>query len=139
MEIADDEVNKILTALNFGMRGDMPPNVRLAGTKGLLNAIEFAHRNFEQERDRTAIMETICASTQCRDSEDVRKTAFECLVTVAEHYYPHLTSYMLKVFELTKAAITKDSPEVGMQAIEFWSTLAEQEDALKMEEEEARE
>ena len=58
---------------------------------------------------------------------------------VAGNYYSHLTAYMLKVFELTKAAITDDAPEVGMQAIEFWSTLAEQEDQLKMEEEEAKE
>ena len=84
MDIPTGEVNKILTALNFGMRGDMPAQVRLAGTKGLLNAIEFAHRNFEQDADRNAIMETICASTQCGDSEEVRKTVrvqcFESLV-----------------------------------------------------------
>ena len=40
--------NEILTAVVAGMRADEPePKIKVAATKALINALEFAKRNFE--------------------------------------------------------------------------------------------
>jgi len=58
---------------------------------------------------------------------------------VAQQYYEQLESYMQVLFNLTFESVRKDSEEVGLQGLEFWSTLAEEEADRMEEHEEAAE
>lgn len=71
-------------------------------------------------------MKTICDATQS-PAANVRAAAYECLVLIAFQYYDKLQSYMQTLFQLTFATIRSDEETVALQAIEFWSTLAEEE------------
>ena len=51
--------------------------IRLAGTRALLNTLEFARQNFEVEAERSFIMQTICEATQ---SEAIKARALEAEV-----------------------------------------------------------
>ena len=42
-------------------------NVRFAATHALLNALEFARANFENQNERNYLMQVICEGTQSSD------------------------------------------------------------------------
>lgn len=128
---ADDleqaDVNGVLTAVVSAMgRGETDVGVRLAATQALNNALYFAHENFEKAQERDFIMQCVCEATTCEDAR-VRVAAFEVLVGIAENYYEYMAAYIEAVYELTVKAAKQDQSEVGLQAIEFWSTICEEE------------
>lgn len=125
--LSQEQVNNILTAVVSGMTKDETDNtVRLAATTALFNALEFAHNNFDNETERNYLMQVICEGTVCSDSR-VRVAAFECLVKIASDYYEVLPAYMTELFKLTVRAIQHDEEDVAKLAIEFWSTLCDEE------------
>lgn len=122
-----EQVNAILTAVVAGLRQEEPDvEVRLAATVALDNALEFAHANFSNENERNYIMQMVCQGTLASD-ERIRRAAWECLVDIASQYYFYLPAYMADIFSLTQRAVRSDEEAVGLQALEFWSTVAEEE------------
>jgi importin subunit beta-1 len=92
--LAQDQVNSILTAVVQGMNVTETSNeVRLAATRALYNALDFAQTNFENEMERNYIMQVVCQTTSTPDVK-VRQAAFECLVAIAGSYYEKLAQYM---------------------------------------------
>lgn len=128
------ETNKILTAIVDGMRDDRVDDVRVAGATALLNALVFTRHNFEVDNERNMIMQVICGATRS-SNERLRIVAFESLARVASLYYDRLGEYMSVCFQLTIEAIQNDTSEqAAMMAVEFWSTLCEEEIELLDEE-----
>uniref|UniRef100_A0A7S0VBW1 Importin N-terminal domain-containing protein n=1 Tax=Polytomella parva TaxID=51329 RepID=A0A7S0VBW1_9CHLO len=126
------DVNLVLTAIVAGMGSTEPDESRLAAFEALGNAIDFAERNFEVEVERDYLMTVVCEGTQA-NNVNIRRRAFECIHSIASYYYAKLPGYIMKLYELTVKAIMEDVDEVGTQAVEFWSTVAEAE--LEFEEE----
>ena len=126
-DLEQNDVNGVLTAVVSSMgSGESDVNVRLAATNALNNALCFASENFEKQQERDVIMQCVCEATTCADVR-VRIAAFEVLVGIAESYYEYMSTYISAVFELTVRAAKEDQSEVGLQAIEFWSTICEEE------------
>ncbi|XP_051130682.1 importin subunit beta-1-like [Andrographis paniculata] len=126
-DFEQDEVNAVLTAVVQGMNvSEQDLQVRLAATKALNNALDFARTNFENEMERNYIMEVICNAALAKDVE-IRQAAFECLVSIASTYYEVLEPYMQKIFELTSNAVKSDVEAVALQAVEFWSSICDEE------------
>lgn len=127
-EVVDqDEVNKILTAVVQGMsasEGNI--DVRLAGTRALYNALGFAQANFANDMERDFIMRVICEATLSPEVK-IRQAAFECLVSISSMYYEKLSSYMQDIFNITAKAVREDEEAVALQAIEFWSSICDEE------------
>jgi len=124
--VDQSEINQILTAIVDGAAPTRSKEVVYAAITALRNSLDFASTNFEQEAERNVLMEVICNSTQHSDQQ-TRQTAFECLVMVAMLYYDKLETYMQTLFTLTLNAIQNDHEDVSKEALEFWSTLAEEE------------
>ncbi|PRQ42851.1 putative importin-beta domain, importin subunit beta-1 [Rosa chinensis] len=130
-DLQQDEVNSVLTAVIQGMNlAENSSEVRLAATRALCNALEFAQTNFENETERTYIMKMICETALSKEVE-VRQAAFECLASIASMYYSVLGTYMQALFELTSNAVKGDVEPVALQAIEFWSSICEKEIELQ--------
>ncbi|KAM5560511.1 hypothetical protein ABKV19_021596 [Rosa sericea] len=129
-DLQQDEVNSVLTAVIQGMNLENSSEVRLAATRALCNALEFAQTNFENEMERTYIMKIICETALSKEVE-VRQAAFECLASIASMYYSVLGTYMQALFELTSNAVKGDVEPVALQAIEFWSSICEKEIELQ--------
>jgi importin subunit beta-1 len=70
------------------------------------------------------ILQMVCQGTSARD-ERIRIASFTCLHEIAANYYAKLPPYMGEVFNISVKAINEDSEEVGLQAVEFWSTLCD--------------
>jgi importin subunit beta-1 len=119
-------VNQILSSIVDGMRADRRADIRLAAVKALNNSLDFTGKNFEVAVERDAIMQAICEATQAPDLK-TREHAFECCATVAALYYDKLQSYVEALYQLSTNAIRTDDSSVGMQAIEFWNTVCDQE------------
>ncbi|GFY83801.1 ARM repeat superfamily protein [Actinidia rufa] len=76
-DLVQDEVNSVLTAVVQGMNvTEHSPEVRLAATKALYNALDFAQSNFENEMERNYIMKVVCETTVAKEA-DIRQVAFE--------------------------------------------------------------
>ncbi|CDS08530.1 hypothetical protein LRAMOSA09891 [Lichtheimia ramosa] len=124
--------NEILTAVVQGARKEeQNSEVRLAALRALINSLEFVRSNFEREGERNFIMQVVCEATQS-ESEDVTEAAFECLAKIMQLYYDKMQFYMEKaLFGLTVAGMNHSEEKVALQAIEFWSTVCEEEIGLK--------
>lgn len=68
----------------------------------------------------------VCEATQCTDA-NVRKAAYEAIWTIATLYYDRLQAYMQPLFELTLKTIREDQEDVALNAMEFWSSLCDEE------------
>jgi importin subunit beta-1 len=107
--------------------------VRLAATEAMHNALAFVEENFKRDNERNYIMQVVCEGT-CSPDTRIRQASYECLVAIATEYYPYLAPYMSTIYDLSAWRIRNDDESVALQAIEFWSSIAEEE----AEREEAR-
>ncbi|KAH7341815.1 armadillo-type protein [Rhizoctonia solani] len=130
--------NEILTAVVQGARREEPSaEVQSAAVAALLNSLEFIRDNFEREGERNYLMQVVCEATQS-EHHPVQVGAFECLVKIMSLYYDKMGFYMERaLFGLTVMGMKNPDEKVALQAVEFWSTVAEEEIELKMEEAEA--
>ncbi|KAF4351109.1 hypothetical protein CsatB_004828 [Cannabis sativa] len=125
--IEQAQVNKILTAVVQGMNASESNNdVRLAATRALYNALGFAQANFSNDMERDYIMRVVCEATLSPELR-IRQAAFECLVAISSTYYERLASYIQDIFNITAKAIKEDEEPVALQAVEFWSSICDEE------------
>lgn len=130
-DLVQDEVNAVLTAVVQGMNlAEHSAEVRLAATRALYNALDFAQTNFQNEMERNYIMKVVCETAKSKEVE-IRQAAFECLVSIASTYYEVLEPYMQTLFELTSNAVKGDEEAVALQAVEFWSSICDEEIELQ--------
>lgn len=132
--------------LGFLLAQENPP-VRLAALNALLEAVEFIESNMAVEKERTAILQVVCANATVSSSslssaspshrgasqlpiKEVRVAAMQVLVEVARLYYEYLPAYIQALFNITLRLIKTDEEAVAQQAIEFWATIAEIEGKL---------
>lgn len=125
-------VNQILTSIIDGMRVDRPNDIRYAAIFALHNSLSFTENNFNTQVERDTIMRAICEATQCPDVR-VRAEAFSCLGRIAELYYERLSPYVDTLFQLSTTAISTDDEQVGMNAVDFWTTISEGEIGILMD------
>ncbi|WWC67728.1 uncharacterized protein I206_101640 [Kwoniella pini CBS 10737] len=127
-EILSAKSNEILTAVVQGARKEEPSHeVQHAAIQALLNSLEFIRDNFEREGERNYIMQVVCEATQS-PSVTVQVGAFECLVRIMHLYYEKMDFYMERaLFGLTIMGMKHHEEPVALQAIEFWSTVCEEE------------
>ncbi|XP_051142543.1 importin subunit beta-1-like [Andrographis paniculata] len=127
-EVVDqDQVNKILTAVVQGMNAnESNVEVRLAATRALYNALGFAQANFSNDMERDYIMRIVCEATLAPEVK-IRQAAFECLVAIGSTYYEKLAPYIQDIFNITSKAVRGDDEQVALQAIEFWSSICDEE------------
>ncbi|XP_076921898.1 importin subunit beta-1-like [Bidens hawaiensis] len=125
--VEQDNVNKILTAVVQGMNPSEASNdVRLAATRALYNALSFAQANFSNDMERDYIMKVVCEATLSPEVK-IRQAAFECLVSISSSYYEKIAPYMQDIFNITAKAVKEDEEPVALQAIEFWSSICDEE------------
>ncbi|KAI4315557.1 hypothetical protein L6164_028353 [Bauhinia variegata] len=125
--VDQDHVNKILTAVVQGMNSSETNNdVRLAAIRALYNALGFAQANFSNDMERDYIMRVVCEATLSPESK-IRRAAFECLVAISSTYYEKLAPYIQDIFNITAKAVKEDEEPVSLQAIEFWSSICDEE------------
>ncbi|ROT40911.1 ARM repeat-containing protein [Sodiomyces alkalinus F11] len=120
--------NAILTAVVQGARKEEANvEVRLAAITALGDSLEFVGNNFKHEGERNYIMQVVCEATQADDSR-IQQGAFGCLNRIMALYYDNMRFYMEKaLFGLTILGMKSDDEDVAKLAVEFWSTVCEEE------------
>ncbi|KAL0578066.1 karyopherin Kap95 [Marasmius crinis-equi] len=131
--------NEILTAVIHGARKEEPSQeVQLAAIHALYNSLEFVRDNFDREGERNYIMQVVCEATQ-NPNVNVQVGSFECLVRIMDLYYDKMALYMEQaLFGLTVVGMKHTDERVALQAVEFWSTVCEEEVDLALEAQEAQ-
>eukprot|EP01013_Petalomonas_cantuscygni_P010822 TRINITY_DN2405_c0_g1_i1.p1 TRINITY_DN2405_c0_g1~~TRINITY_DN2405_c0_g1_i1.p1 ORF type:complete len:889 (-),score=219.59 TRINITY_DN2405_c0_g1_i1:264-2930(-) len=123
----------ILTVVVQAMRETEPDaSVRSKACRCLLATLDFIRDNMDNEAERTYLLNVIFSAAGAPDT-DLRETALECLVRVADVYYQYLQPYMPSIVEVTFRAVQECNTageDVAKQGLEFWMTLTEVETAL---------
>ncbi len=122
----EEDTNRILTAIVDGVREDRPQQIQYVAIMALRNSLEFVNENFKRKGERDHIMRKICEATQSTDLR-TRVVSYECIATIVTLYYEYLQEYMETLCNLTFTAVTSDQAEVGLQALEFWSSMCDAE------------
>lgn len=125
--IADEISNKILTAVVQGMRdGDM--TTKLEAARAFYHAVVLAQRNFQDATERNFILTVVAELCRPPCVEEVQIAGFECLVQIATEYYDFLIPrYMNSLGPLTWDTIRAGNEKVAIPAMEFWSTICDEE------------
>jgi importin subunit beta-1 len=120
--------NAILTAVVQGARKEETnDDVRLAAITALGDSLEFVGNNFKHEGERNYIMQVVCEATQASDSR-IQQGAFGCLNRIMALYYENMRFYMEKaLFGLTILGMKSTDEDVAKLAVEFWSTVCDEE------------
>lgn len=120
--------NGILIAIVQGCQSSEPLKlVRLTALNALVNSLEFIRFNFEREGERNYIMQVVCEATQADDSE-LQAAAFGCLARIMALYYHFMSLYMEKaLYGLTVSGMQSEDDKVACMAVEFWSSVCEEE------------
>ncbi|EMC92203.1 hypothetical protein BAUCODRAFT_78155 [Baudoinia panamericana UAMH 10762] len=124
--------NAILTAVVQGARKEEPNNdIRNAAITALGDSLEFVRTNFENEGERNYIMQVICEATQATDTR-IQSGAYGCLNRIMGLYYEKMRFYMEKaLFGLTIQGMRSEEEDVAKLAVEFWSTVCEEEISIE--------
>lgn len=124
--------NAILTAVVQGARKEETSiDVRLAAITALGDSLEFVGNNFKHEGERNYIMQVVCEATQADDSR-IQQGAFGCLNRIMALYYDNMRFYMEKaLFGLTILGMKSEDEDVAKLAVEFWSTVCEEEISIE--------
>ncbi|KAG7660411.1 kap95 [[Candida] subhashii] len=122
------QASGILIAIVQGVQANEPSKiVRLTALNALVISLEFIKYNFETEGERNYIMQVVCEATQADDSE-LQASAFGCLARIMSLYYRYMSLYMEKaLYGLTVSGMQSDDEKVACMAVEFWSTVCEEE------------
>lgn len=126
----------ILDAIATGMRKNIKNDgVKKAAVMALINSIEFIASNFAQQAHRNMIMQLVLeccvwkpqSQQHTQSAKEIRMYSFNALYLICKNYYEQLTPYIKAVFQTTVNSMKSDHEDVAKQAIEFWSTCADEE------------
>lgn len=131
------QANGILIAIVQGVQSNEPSAVvRLTALNALVNSLEFIKFNFAREGERNYIMQVVCEATQANNRE-IQASAFGCLARIMALYYRFMALYMEKaLYGLTVSGMQSGDDNVACMAVEFWSTVCEEELEIALQREE---
>lgn len=123
----------LLTAIISGLRQTVDMASRVAAAQSLLVALPFVNANLQRPNELTAIMQSVCEATVPGLSEPgnddavvLASTCLECLSNLAIMCHEQMREYLQGgVDQLLLTAMTSPQPSIALQAIEWWSSLAE--------------
>lgn len=129
--------NGILIAIVQGAQSSETSKVvRLAAINALVDSLEFIKFNFDKEGERNYIMQVVCEATQA-DDVDLQIAAFGALARIMSLYYSYMKVYMEKaLYGLTVSGMKSPDERVACMAVEFWSTVCENELEILIEKQE---
>ncbi|AMD21833.1 HFL023Wp [Eremothecium sinecaudum] len=120
--------NHILIAIVQGAQISEPSKVvRLTALNSLADSLAFIKNNMEREGERNYLMQVVCEATQA-DDEDIQAAAFGCLCKIMAQFYLLMKPYMEQaLYALTISTMQSPNEKVASMAVEFWSTICEEE------------
>ncbi|KAA8912681.1 hypothetical protein TRICI_003399 [Trichomonascus ciferrii] len=128
------QANGFLTAIIQGAHKDEPTSVvRITALNALVNSLEFVRQNFGHDNERNVIMQVVCEATQSEDTE-LQAAAFGALGRIMSLYYDYMRPYMEQaLFGLTVSGMQSSDDTVACMAVEFWSTVCEEEIEISLQ------
>jgi len=125
--------NQILNAIATGMSKEQSNGkIKLEATRALANTLPMVKKNFNVPKERQLIMQMIFSASQSPDPR-VRLACMQCLEEVARSYYKYMSRDIGNIFTLTSEAIKKEGEDIAKQAIEFWTTVCEEEIDIQLD------
>ncbi|CCH62081.1 hypothetical protein TBLA_0G01350 [Henningerozyma blattae CBS 6284] len=120
--------NNILIAIVQGAQSTEPSKqVRLTALNALADSLLFIKNNMDREGERNYLMQVVCEATQTQDY-DIQAASFGCLCKIMSLYYPLMKHYMEQaLYALTISTMKSENDKVASMAVEFWSTICEEE------------
>mmetsp|Transcript_590 Transcript_590/g.704 ORF Transcript_590/g.704 Transcript_590/m.704 type:complete len:948 (+) Transcript_590:230-3073(+) len=109
----------------------IPHALRRAATRALSDALPYCEENFKRPAEQGHLLKLICGATVFVNAEgvkddEVRQAAWECLTNVAQEHYSTLDEQVYGNILILTLQVQNDPHEaIVLQAIEFWTTIAD--------------
>ena len=137
-------INQLLSQIVGALEGHRAPMLQLAALKALSNTLAFAEANMERDADRGMLVKVVLDALKAphtgldaNSQLAMKAVAFECATKLASLYYKFLEdAFMADMFTCSLHAVQTLDESVGIQAIEFWSSLCEEELIIQEDEHE---
>lgn len=125
-ELKKEQSNYVISALLESLeKNHHDPDLITQTIKGIYHSLKFTKRYFE-ENQGNVIMGPIIDATKY-SNVDVREIAMQCIVEIVRLSYDHIEPFMGDITEVTTRATEEDESQVQTQAIDVWSSIAEEE------------
>jgi len=129
--LQEDNANLVLAAIVHGMRPEeTSKEVKLAACTALLLALNFGKKSFDTPNVSQVIFDVVLAALEYPENE-IRIAAYAVLTEITELHYEKLAPHMQRLFKITLEAIQKcaekKEEDVCKFAIEFWTTVCDEE------------
>lgn len=126
--------NGILIAIVQGAQSSEPSAVvRRTALEALVNSLEFISGNFAREGERNYIMQVVCEAAATDSDTALQAVAFGALAKIMSLCYEYMGVYMEKaLYGLTVNGMRSADDHVACMAVEFWSTVCEEELAIQL-------
>lgn len=98
----------------------------LVALKAFFSSIYLAEAAFKVQQQRDFIMERLFKVCEI-DDDDIREVTMQILVDIARQFYDYIEFYYVPICTLTGKFAKVEEEKVSAQAIEIWTTLAEEE------------
>lgn len=136
-EVVQGYSNGILIAIVQGAQSSEESIVvRKTALNALASSLEFIESNFQREGERNYIMQVVCEAAASNDFE-LQALAFGALAKIMSLFYTYMSVYMEKaLYNLTVTGMKSENDNVACMAVEFWSTICEEELDIQISKEE---
>ncbi|CAI2382880.1 unnamed protein product [Moneuplotes crassus] len=125
-ELNKDDLNLIVSGLIESLdKNKESPDLIEQTIKGIFHSMKFCKQYFEK-READIIVNSILLMTKYQ-SVGVREVAMQCIVEIVRLCYDFIEEFMKDITDVTILATENDEPQVKTQAIDVWSSLAEEE------------
>lgn len=125
-ELSKDHADFVLTALLESLENNYQDKDIIEQTiQGIYHSLKFTVSHFQDGHGKMIIDKIIAATSY--PLVKVREIAMQCIVEIVRLCYPYIKDFMGDISEATLRACDKDETEVKTQAIEIWSSIAEEE------------
>ncbi|KAJ5074078.1 importin subunit beta-1 [Anaeramoeba ignava] len=120
------EIDQVLQFIVNVLKENPDTQIQKSTLISLYHSIDFSRNVFENQEDCDVLMEVILNGSQHQESSEIQEISFQCFTKIGFLYYKILPRYIDKIYQSSINSIKNDN-NASIQAIEFWSTICEEE------------
>lgn len=123
----DQQKSFIIQAIVKNIQNDpSAPLITKTSVKAFYSALHLADVNFKVQAERDFIMQRLFQVSESQDDE-IQEITMQIFVDLCKQFYDFVSFYFQEIFTLTQKFSQCPEQKVSAQAIEIWTTLAEEE------------
>lgn len=134
-DLTQEQVSAFLNAINLNMNAiencnDNDIIILKQAIIAFYKLLPFIEANFQVVEQRCILLNKLITLIEFYNNDDIKLHTLQCLVEIARLYYNYLHNEMNNIAPIVCKYMKHANMKISIQAIEFWCSLTEKEQAL---------